>query len=80
MLTIWEHLKFIGLTYNLKDWENWAENFLGCFDLFVKRDELGSILFNGMKQKTMIYCALLHEPDVILFDKPLVGLDPRAVR
>ena len=34
----------------------------------------GMHLSKGMKQKTMICCALLHDPDVLLFDEPLIGL------
>jgi len=30
---------------------------------------------NGMKQKILIAAALLHDPEVILFDEPLSGLD-----
>ncbi len=33
-----------------------------------------------MRQKVAIACAYLHEPRVILFDEPLTGLDPHAIR
>ena len=33
-----------------------------------------------MRQKVAICCAYLHQPDAILFDEPLTGLDPRAIR
>jgi ABC-2 type transport system ATP-binding protein len=33
-----------------------------------------------MRQKVAISCAFLHEPRVIVFDEPLTGLDPRAIR
>lgn len=32
----------------------------------------------GMKQKVLIIAALLHDPDVLVFDEPLSGLDPTA--
>jgi ABC-2 type transport system ATP-binding protein len=34
----------------------------------------------GMRQKTVIAAALMHDPDVLFFDEPLSGLDANAVR
>lgn len=33
-----------------------------------------------MRQKVAICCAYLHQPEAILFDEPLSGLDPRGIR
>ena len=33
-----------------------------------------------MRQKVAICCAYLHQPEAILFDEPLTGLDPRGIR
>ena len=33
-----------------------------------------------MKQKLMIACGFIHEPDVLIFDEPLTGLDPLGIR
>lgn len=80
MLTVWEHLKFIALAYNLKNWEDRAKSYLECFDMAEKKDELCKNLSKGMKQKVSVSCALLHSPQIFLIDEPMIGLDPRAIR
>ncbi len=80
MLTVWEHLKFIALAFNLEKWEPKAEELLKRFDLTDKRNELCKSLSKGMTQKVSICCNLLHDPQVILVDEPMVGLDPKAIR
>lgn len=80
MLTIWEHMEFIGRAYKLKDWENRAERLFERFELEDKKNKLGNELSKGMQQKVSICCGLLPEPKVLLFDEPLVGLDPHAIK
>ncbi|EMA51065.1 MULTISPECIES: ABC transporter ATP-binding protein [Halococcus] len=53
---------------------------LDRFDLAADADDRISTYSKGMKQKTGIIQALLHEPSVVFLDEPTSGLDPRAAR
>lgn len=80
LLTVWEHMEFIGRAYRLENWKERAEGLLTRFELMDKKDKLGKELSKGMQQKVSICCALLHEPKVVIFDEPMVGLDPHAIK
>ncbi|HCM12767.1 MAG TPA: ABC transporter ATP-binding protein [Lachnospiraceae bacterium] len=80
MLTVWEHMVFIAKAYSLENWKDYAESLLERFELEDKRKKLGSDLSKGMQQKVSICSGLLPKPKVILFDEPMVGLDPHAIK
>jgi len=80
MLTVREHLEFIARAYRLKDWQGRADSLLERLELDDKAKKLGRELSKGMQQKVSIACALIHEPSVTIFDEPLVGLDPHAIK
>ncbi|MDP7016529.1 MAG: ABC transporter ATP-binding protein [Pirellulaceae bacterium] len=79
-LTVWEHLDFVHSVYQVEDWSAKADNLLEQFELTEKRDTPTHELSRGMRQKVAICCAYLYDPQVLLFDEPLTGLDPRAIR
>jgi ABC-2 type transport system ATP-binding protein len=56
-----------------------AESFLELFRLGPHRYAPISSYSKGMKQKILICAALLHNPDVLIFDEPLSGLDVSSV-
>jgi ABC-2 type transport system ATP-binding protein len=51
---------------------------LELFELTPWKDELVESYSHGMRQKLIISSALLHKPDVIVVDEPMVGLDPKG--
>jgi ABC-2 type transport system ATP-binding protein len=79
-LTIWEHLEFIASAYRVADFAAKGKALLEQFELVEKRDTMAQELSRGMRQKVAISCAYLHDPKAILFDEPLTGLDPYAIR
>jgi ABC-2 type transport system ATP-binding protein len=64
----------------VSDAETKAADLLDKFQLSSKRNAMAGDLSRGMRQKLAVCCAYLHDPDVILFDEPLTGLDPHGIR
>ena len=79
-LTVREHIEFIRRAYNLALTEREIDALLERFELLDKQHKLGADLSKGMMQKVSICCALIIQPNVILLDEPMVGLDPAAIR
>ncbi|PYG87823.1 ABC-2 type transport system ATP-binding protein [Ruminiclostridium sufflavum DSM 19573] len=80
LLTPWEHAEFIAKAYKLD--EDWKEKIKAIFErleIYDKKDKYVRELSKGMTQKLSISLALLTEPKAVLFDEPLVGLDPKAI-
>lgn len=76
-----EYLNFIADVYNVSR-ETRLERFRRYADLFGMTEYLGDEIAtysHGMKQKLVIISALVHDPKIIIFDEPFVGLDPKAV-
>lgn len=80
-LTGMEFLRFSSDLYdvNRKIFPEKAKNLLQQFALWNWADELIEAYSHGMKQRLIIAAALLHDPQVLIIDEPMVGLDPEAV-
>ncbi len=77
LLTVWEHLKFVAMCFDsMPRFEAEGEGLLRRYSLIEKRDELVATLSKGQRQKLSVACALVHEARVLLFDEPLIGIDP----
>jgi ABC-2 type transport system ATP-binding protein len=79
-LTVEEHLSFYASAYRVSDARNKALQLLDEFELRSKLRTPASDLSRGMRQKLAICCAFLHDPEAMLFDEPLTGLDPQGIR
>ncbi|MCM1544445.1 MAG: ABC transporter ATP-binding protein [Ruminococcus sp.] len=79
MLTVREHLAFMLRAYKMDD-DGIIDDLLERFELADKKDKFGKELSKGMQQKLSICCVLVHKPKVVIFDEPMVGLDPHAIK
>jgi len=81
-LTARELLRFVGDLYGMdpKQVERRIEELLRLFDLAEAGDDTIDSYSHGMKQKTALAAALVHDPRVLVLDEPTVGLDPKSAR
>jgi ABC-2 type transport system ATP-binding protein len=79
--TPWEYLLLVGRLYRVPEerLHEQRERWLGYFGLLEQRDAPLSTLSKGTKQKVCWASALLHDPEVLVLDEPLNGLDVEAV-
>ncbi|MCE7054754.1 ABC transporter ATP-binding protein [Algoriphagus sp. AGSA1] len=80
LLTVQEHMQFVAQAYGVKEWREKSDEYLELYELTDKKDKLGRDLSKGMRQKVSICCALLPDPQVLFFDEPMIGLDPKAIK
>jgi ABC-2 type transport system ATP-binding protein len=52
----------------------------GQFGLEAFLDDLAETYSHGMKQRLVFAAAVLHDPQILVVDEPMVGLDPKSVR
>ncbi len=81
-LTGVEFMRFVGDLYGvpLQTQARRIPELLEMFELRPWGGELAESYSHGMRQKLVLAANLLHEPEVLILDEPLVGLDPKSAR
>ena len=77
-----EILRFVAEMHGMRrdDAERRAIDMLTEFGLTDVVDEFAVNYSMGMKKKLGLACALIYDPQVLILDEPINGLDPRAAR
>ena len=76
-----EYLQLVGRLRSIPQavLDRKAERLFDLFSLRGRRHSPISAYSKGMKQKVLVCAALMHDPDILIFDEPLSGLDVTSV-
>jgi len=79
-LTCLEQLEFIGQAYGVRSRlaRQRGLGLLEALGLQAKAHETAGKLSGGMKRRLNICLALVHDPEIVIFDEPEAGLDPQS--
>jgi len=77
-LTAEENLRFYSRMYGIANLETRMNEVLDMVGLTNRKRDLVRTFSRGMQQRLAIGRAVLHDPDVMLFDEPYTGLDQDA--
>lgn len=77
-LTAEENLQFYSRMYGITNYQNRITEVLQLIGLENRRKDVVRTFSRGMQQRLSIGRAILHKPEIILFDEPYTGLDQDA--
>lgn len=77
-LTAEENIRFYGRMYGIANMEERITEVLEMVGLNTRRRDLVRTFSRGMQQRLAIGRAVVHDPEVMLFDEPYTGLDQDA--
>lgn len=79
-LKAWENVELFASLYGIRGekLKQTVENSLEYVGLQERRNEYAKNFSGGMKRRLNIACAIGHQPDLLIFDEPTVGIDPQS--
>lgn len=79
-LKAWENVELFTSLYGIKGQElkKAINDSLEYVGLSERKQEFAKNFSGGMKRRLNIACALGHNPDLLIFDEPTVGIDPQS--
>jgi len=77
-----EYVEFIGNLYNVEKtaYHERLNKYMKAFGVDVFINDFIESYSHGMRQKLLIVAAMVHSPDVLILDEPMVGLDPKSMK
>lgn len=76
-LSALDYLEFVSVMYDIPK-NVYIQRIYDLAELFDLKDEIKTPMHSyskGMRQKVLIIASLIHNPDVLIWDEPLTGLD-----
>lgn len=79
-LKAWENVELFTSLYGIKGTalKKTIDESLEYVGLLDKKNEFAKNFSGGMKRRLNIACAIGHQPDLLIFDEPTVGIDPQS--
>ncbi|MFX1558191.1 MAG: ABC transporter ATP-binding protein [Promethearchaeota archaeon] len=81
-LTAWENIQLIAQMHGLRkaDYKEKIDDLLGRMNLLERANDKVKKYSGGMRRRVNVLMAVIHDPEIIIFDEPSAGLDPQSRR